>query len=62
MVIGSWSQSLAQPHKRASYVWVTNPYQMADHGHLDFSNPARDVGEFIKREWPRRNVDRIPFD
>jgi hypothetical protein len=39
----------------------TDPYQMADQGHLDFPNQARGVEEFIKKEWPRRNIDGILF-
>jgi hypothetical protein len=61
---GHFLRVLAEGTVRLSWqrAFPTNPYQVADQGHLDFPNQALGVEEFIKREWPGKNVDGIPFE
>jgi len=42
---------------------ATNPYQLAEQRHWDFSNSNRAVAEFVKKEWvePHEGIDGIPI-
>jgi hypothetical protein len=40
---------------------ATNPAQLAEQMHMDFSSPAEAVDEFITREWRQGHVDGVPF-
>lgn len=40
---------------------ATNPAQLAEQMHMDFSGPAEAADEFITREWRQGHIDGVPF-